>query len=93
MRKRRWVDISIDILESALTPKTKTRLMYKSNLNFARFNAYFSDFLQKGLLEETNAEGNAIYVTSEQGRTLLIALKKADMLFSDVPAQPLFVLR
>jgi predicted transcriptional regulator len=93
MRKRRWVDISIDILESALTPKSKTRLIYRSNLNFARFNAYFNDFLQKGLLEETNADGNATYVTSEQGRTLLIALKKAEELFSEAPAQPLFVLR
>jgi predicted transcriptional regulator len=67
--------------------------MYRSNLNLALFNAYFYDLLQKGLLEETNADRNATYVTSEQGRTLLIALKKAEELFSEVPTQPIFVLR
>ena len=82
MRKRRWVDISIVILESAKTPKTKTRLMYRSNLNFARFNAYFNDFLRKELLEEKNVGGNETYVISEKGKILLAALKKAEKLFS-----------
>jgi predicted transcriptional regulator len=93
MRKRGWADISIDILESAITPEDKTSLMYKSNLNFAQFSVYSSDFLHKGLLEETNADGNETYVTSERGRTLLIALKEGRKLFSEVPSEPLLVLR
>jgi predicted transcriptional regulator len=92
MRKRGWADISITILESAITPENKTRLMYKSNLNFAQFDAYFHDFLQKGLLEETVADGNGPYVTSERGKTLLAALKTGEKLFSEAPAQPLLVL-
>ena len=93
MRKMGWVDISIDILESAITCENKTHLMYKSNLNFTKFNAYFFDFLQKGLLEETVADGNVTYVTSERGKTLLAALKTGEKLFSEAPAHPLLVLR
>ncbi len=85
MKKRGWVDISIDILESASTPLTKTRLMYKSNLNYVRFNAYFDDFLKKGLLDETMSQrrtGKA-YVVSKHGRVLLAALKNAEKLFRE----------
>ena len=84
MRRRGWVDIYIDMLESALIPSKKTRLMYRSNLNFVRFNAYFSDFLQKGLLEETvDSNGRKDYVVSRQGKTLLVALKNAEKIFSE----------
>jgi len=57
--------------------------MYKSNLNFVRFNAYLSDFLRKGLLEERNRDdGNGVvYVISIQGKTLLSALRNAEKLF------------
>ena len=84
MKKRGWVDISIDILESALSPTNKTRLMYRSNLNYVRFNAYFHEFLRKGLLEETGtADGNGgiAYVISKQGKILLAALRNAEKLF------------
>lgn len=86
MKKRAWVDISIDILECALSPTNKTRLMYRSNLNYERFNAYFHDFLRKGLLEKAeNAEGNGgtAYVISQQGKILLAALRNAEKLFSE----------
>jgi predicted transcriptional regulator len=90
MKKRGWVGVSIDILESAITPENKTRLMCKSNLNFVLFNAYFSDFLWKGLLEDTAANENGmIYVISERGKTLLAAFKEAERIFSEVQAQPL----
>ena len=79
------MDISIDILESALTPTNKTRLMYRSNLNHVRFNSYFSEFLRKGLLEEKqgqNGNGKA-YMISHQGKILLAALRNAEKLFSE----------
>ncbi len=86
LKKRGWVDISIDILESAASPTNKTRLMYRSNLNYVRFNAYFSDFLRKGLLEAVeNSDGNAgpAYRISKQGKILLAALRNAEKLFSE----------
>ena len=85
MKKRGWVDISIDILESASLPLTKTRLMYKSNLNYVRFNAYFRDFLKKGLLVEVeNHEGSSrVYVASGHGKVLLAALRNAEKLFAE----------
>ena len=83
MKKRGWSNISIDILESGLTPLSKTRLMYKSNLNFVRFSEYFDDFLQKGLLEEIDHSGKVrLYVTSERGKVLLAALRNAEKIFA-----------
>lgn len=84
MKKRGWSHISIDILESGLAPLSKTRLMYKSNLNFVRFNEYFDDFLHKGLLKEVkNRSGKVrLYVTSEHGKVLLTALKNAEKIFN-----------
>lgn len=84
MNKRGWSDITIDILESGLTPLSKTRLMYKSNLNYARFQKYFLSFLQKNLLQEVkNTDGRTkYYVTSNRGKTLLKALKNAEKIFS-----------
>jgi predicted transcriptional regulator len=85
VRKRSWSSISIDILESGLTPLPKTRLMYKSNLNFTRFNEYFEDFLRKEfLLEVENDYRKArLYVTSERGKVFLAALKNAQKIFAE----------
>ena len=83
MRKRDGQAISIDILEATLTPQKKMRIMYKSNLNFERFNRYFYDLLRKGFVEEVNdSDGRSSYKISERGKTLLVALRKARELFS-----------
>jgi predicted transcriptional regulator len=83
VRKRDWQAISIDILEATLTPQKKMRIMYKSNLNFERFNRYFYDLLRKGFVEEVNdSDGRSSYKISERGKTLLVALRKARELFS-----------
>ena len=54
MQRRSWPEITVDILEVTLTPSNKMRIMYKSNLNFERFNRYFYDLLRKGFIEEKN---------------------------------------
>jgi predicted transcriptional regulator len=83
VRKRDWQAISIDILEATLNPQKKMRIMYKSNLNFERFNRYFYDLLRKGFVEEVNdSDGRSSYKISERGKTLLVALRKARELFS-----------
>jgi predicted transcriptional regulator len=81
VRKRGWGTITIDILEATLTPQKKMRIMYRANLNYARFNKYFCDFLKKGFIEgTTDPEGKECYRISQRGKTLLAVLKKANEL-------------
>ena len=83
MRKRGWVEITIDILKATLTPEKKMRIMYKTNLNFSRFNKYFRDLLRKGFIEKVNnPHERTMYRISERGKTLLTALTRAKNLFS-----------
>ena len=81
MPKRGWGTITIDILEATLTPQKKMRIMYRSNLNYARFNKYFSDCLKKGFIEaKKDPDGKVCYRISQRGKTLLEVLKKAQEL-------------
>ena len=81
MHKRGRVTITRDILEATLTPQKKMRIMYKANLNYNRFNKYFSDFLGKGFIEKVlDSDGKACYRISQRGKTLLAVLKKANEL-------------
>ena len=81
MRRRGSSTITIDILEATLTPQKKMRIMYKSNLNYARFNKYFSDFLKKGFIEAIrDSDGKVCYRISQRGKTLLAVLRKAQEL-------------
>ena len=82
-RRRSWPAIVVDILEVTLTPSNKMRIMYKSNLNFERFNKYFYDLLRRGFIEEmNNPKGRQVYRITERGRTLLEVLRKGLELFS-----------
>ncbi len=83
VQRRSWPEITTDILEVALTPSNKMRIMYKANLNFERFNRYFYDLLRKGFIEEKNgSNGRLVYKATERGRTLLKVLRKARELVS-----------
>ena len=76
MRKRGWDSITVDILEAALAPQKKTRMMYKANLNYNRFNKYFVDSLKKGFIVKIDDnDGSSLYVISERGRIFLKALR------------------
>ena len=82
MRKRDWGGITLDILQASLTPQKKMRIMYKANLNFERFDRYFTELIKKGLINnQVNSDGKTAYVTSRKGRDLLDALKKAREIF------------
>ncbi len=78
VEKRSWPSIIVDILEVTLTASNKTRIMYRSNLNFNRFNRYFEAMVRKGFIEEQNgSNGRLLYQTTERGRTLLEVLRVA----------------
>ena len=81
-RRRSRVEVIKDILKEARRGANKTRIMYRSNLNFASFNRYFRELIEKGLIVEveSNPDGTKIYKTSEKGLQLLEVLEKADEL-------------
>jgi len=83
-QRRSWPGITTDILEAALTPSSKTRIMYRANLNFARFHKYFDYLLERGFIEEQNgSNGRVVYQATERGRTLCEVIRLAQELFAD----------
>jgi predicted transcriptional regulator len=81
--RRGWEGLILDILEAAAKPEKKMRIMYRSNMNFERFDKYFHDLLNKGLIERHNgSDGKATYVVSERGKTLMDCLSKAHHIFA-----------
>jgi predicted transcriptional regulator len=72
-----------DILTEAMSGANKTRIMYRANLNFLRFNVYLSEMLESGLLaKEKNGNGQLMYKTTESGVALLETLQKAKELMA-----------
>jgi predicted transcriptional regulator len=85
VRSRRGrIEVICDILSEALGGANKTRLMYRCNLNFMRFNRYLKELLDAGLIESINPnpKGVVIYKTSEKGRELVKVLRKANEFMS-----------
>jgi len=83
-RRRSRAEVIADILGEASDGANKTRLIYRCNLNFARFNRYLHELLRANLVECVNAnpEGVALYKTTEKGRELLEVLRKASEFLS-----------
>lgn len=81
--RRSQMKIITDILTKTLNAATKTRIMYRANLNFLRFNRYFSKLLERGLIVKENDPNDGVmyYRTTEKGKDLLEVLKKAEELF------------
>ena len=82
--RRSRTEVIIDILSEALGGANKTRLMYRCNLNFARFNRYLRELLDASVVERINANptGITIYKTTDKGRELLRVLRKASEFMS-----------
>ena len=78
MSRRSRMEVIIDILTESLDGANKTRIMYRANLNFLRFNCYLSEMLENGLLrKENNSDGRVVYRATESGKVLLETLRKA----------------
>lgn len=78
------MEIIADILTEALNGASKTRVMYRANLNFSRVNHYFSELLEKDLIFRENGPNKEVpyYRTTEKGKDLLRVLKNARDLIS-----------
>lgn len=83
MNRRSRTQIITDILTEAIKGASKTRIMYRANLNFLRFKRYFSELESKELIAVLSNPGKGIvYRTTEKGKALLETLKKAEQIMS-----------
>ncbi|MDH5437285.1 MAG: winged helix-turn-helix domain-containing protein [Candidatus Bathyarchaeota archaeon] len=77
--RRSRIEVIKDILTEASRGANKTRIIYRANLNFVRFNKYFSELVKKGLIVGVNNPGGGVvYQTTEKGKALLEVLREAE---------------
>ncbi len=69
-KRRNAMEITISILEEARNGINKTRLVYRTNLNFLLIQRYMDFLQQKGLLEVIHNPHQS-YKTTEKGNELL----------------------
>lgn len=77
--RRSRVGVIIDILTEGLKGASKTRLMYRANMNFSSFNRYFEELLDRGLICEVEGGSGRVrvYRTTRKGKELLDILLRA----------------
>ena len=81
MNRRNRIGIIIDILNVALEGSSRTGIMYRANLNFGRFEKYFEELLEKGLIENVTSNNLSkcpVYKTTEKAKMLLKELNRAE---------------
>jgi predicted transcriptional regulator len=71
--KRDRVEIVAEILELCLDPKTKTHVMYGTNLSWKMLQHYLSQLQSKKLLE---LQSGKKYITTKRGQEFLIKWKE-----------------
>jgi len=78
------MEIIADILEEALKPRNRTRLMYRTNLSFFQANKYFARLLEKGLIVKIEGSNGGVtnYRTTEKGESLLKILDRAQQILT-----------
>jgi len=83
-RRRDRLEIIAEILDAAAKGSVKTRIMYRTNLNFSQFGQQIATLLEAGLVEILNSERRKIYKTTEKGNLLLQRLKEASWIFDEM---------
>jgi predicted transcriptional regulator len=74
-KRRNAMEITISVLEEARNGINKTRLVYRTNLNFLLIQRY-TDFLQQKGLIEFVSEPQPVYKTTQKGIELLDEFSK-----------------
>ncbi len=72
--KRSKETIIAEILELCIGGACKTRIVYKTNMNFKTAGPYLDKLIMKGLLHIINGD-LTVYETTEKGREILRGLK------------------
>jgi predicted transcriptional regulator len=74
MKYRSRMDIAAAILEIALAPSRKTKIMYNAFLSFPQLKEYLGLLTDSGLLEHSKEE--SMYHTTEPGKRFLKMYKE-----------------
>ncbi len=72
--KRSRETIIAEILDLCIGGAGKTRIVYKTNMNFKTAGSYIDKLIKTGLLQIINGD-LTVYETTEKGRELLRGLK------------------
>ncbi|MCW4006909.1 MAG: winged helix-turn-helix domain-containing protein [Candidatus Bathyarchaeota archaeon] len=67
--RRDRLHIVNEILKMTRVGASKTRIMYKANLNFKLVNQYLNFMLKNNLLQENTEDRRILYRASEKGIT------------------------
>jgi predicted transcriptional regulator len=85
VRKRRdRLDVINEMLDVAVDAVVKTRIMYKTNLNFRQFENYVNTLLEADLVEVLNKDGRKLYKTTEKGKVLLGKLRETSWILGTI---------
>ena len=77
--KRDKVEIMAEILGLCIKPKTKTKVMYGSNLSWKMLKHYIGFMQERGLLEEH--ESSTEFVTTDKGKNFIKKWKELQKMF------------
>ena len=72
--KRSKETIVADILELCIGGACKTKIIYKTNMNFKTGGSYIDKLIRNGLLHKINRD-LTVYETTEKGQEILKGLK------------------
>jgi len=74
-KRRNAMEITVNILEQARNGINKTRLVYRTNLNFLLIQRYIDFLIEKNLIEVVN-KPQPVYQTTQKGIELLTGFSK-----------------
>ncbi len=74
-RKRSSDAIICQILEVCVDGASKTKIVYKSNLNFTTINPYLDLLISSGLIEPVRGP-RVVYKTTEKGAKIMKSFKQ-----------------
>ncbi len=75
-KRRHRLEVVACILREALDWSTKTRLVYRANLNFRLLAKYLDFLMEKGLLEQKRINRLLFYRATPKGRLWLTLYEK-----------------
>jgi len=84
-KRRGKIEVIASILEAAKYQISKTRLVYKANLNFALLNKYLSFLIRADLIREIRKNSSIFYETTEKGRYFLNRYRQLRSLLEERP--------